>query len=116
MYDPRGTHVVPGMTPEQARKAQRWDKPAIAVARLIIPYLILNTQNLGQTGEDILYGVYIAIWAFFLVEAIAIMRLSPSPLAYFRRNPLDVVIIVLSAPLPFLPGELDAIQVLWIFR
>ncbi len=116
MYHPQGTHVVPGMTPEQRRRAQRWEMPAVAVALLVIPYLLLNYLRLGSgygTAVDVLY---IAIWTFFVVEALAMLRLAPDNWEWAKRNVLDIAIIVVTAPFEFLPPGFEVLQCLWVLR
>ncbi len=116
MYHPQGTHFVPGMTPEQRRRAQRWEMPAVAVALLVIPYLLLNYLRLGSgfgTAVDILY---IGIWTFFVVEALAMLRLAPDNWRWAKRNVLDIAIIVVTAPFEFLPPRFEVLQCLWVLR
>ncbi len=116
MYHPQGTHVVPGMTPEQRRRAQRWEMPAVAVALLVIPYLLLNYFRLGSgfgTAVDVLY---IGIWTFFVVEALAMVRLAPDNWDWAKRNVLDITIIVVTAPFEFLPPGFEVLQCLWVLR
>ena len=38
----RTTHVVPGMTEEQAAKARRLDAPTVVAVLLVIPALVLH--------------------------------------------------------------------------
>ena len=116
MYHPQGTHVVPGMSPEQRRRAQRWEMPAVAVALLVIPYLLLNYLRLGSgfgTAVDVLY---IAIWTFFVVEALAMLRIAPDNWEWAKRNVLDIAIIVVTAPFEFLPPGFEVLQCLWVLR
>ena len=93
MYHPQGTHVVPGMTPEQRRRAQRWEMPAVAVALLVIPYLLLNHFQLGRGFETVVDVLYVGIWGFFVVEALAMLRLAPDNWAWAKRNVLDIATI-----------------------
>lgn len=116
MYHPQGTHFVPGMTPEQRRKAQRWEMPAVVVALLVIPYLVLNYLRLGSgygTAVDVLY---VGIWTFFVVEALAMLRLAPDNWRWAKRNVLDITIIVVTAPFEFLPPGFEVLQCLWVLR
>jgi voltage-gated potassium channel len=104
------------MTPEQRRRAQRWEMPAVAVALLVIPYLLLNYLRLGSgfgTAVDVLY---IGIWTFFVVEAITMLRLAPDNWRWARRNVLDITIIVVTAPFEFLPPGFEVLQCLWVLR
>src|SRR5829696_10191590 len=90
MYHPQGTHVLPSMTPEQRRRAQRWELPAVIVALLVIPYLVLNYFQLGSVSGTVVDVLYIGIWSFFVVEALAVLRIAPDNLEWLRNNVLDV--------------------------
>jgi voltage-gated potassium channel len=116
VYHPQGTHVVPGMTPEQRRKAQRWEMPAVVVALLVIPYLVLNYLRLGSGFGTVVDVLYVGIWTFFLVEALAILRIAPDNWEWAKRNVLDIAIIVVTAPFEFLPPKFEVLQCLWVLR
>jgi voltage-gated potassium channel len=116
VYHPQGTHVLPSMTPEQRRRAQRWELPAVIVALLVIPYLVLNYFAPSGTLGTIVDVLYFGIWGFFVVEALAMLRLAPDNLEWLRHNVLDVVIIVLTAPFEFLPPDFEVLQCLWVLR
>ena len=116
MYHPQGTHVVPGMTPEQRRRAQRWEMPAVVVALLVIPYLLLNHFEAGRGYETVVDVLYVGIWTFFVVEALAMLRIAPDNWAWAKRNVLDIAIIVLTAPFEFLPSGFEVLQCLWVLR
>jgi voltage-gated potassium channel len=116
VYHPEGTHSIPGMSPEQRRKAQRWELPAVVVALLVIPYLLLNFFAPGGTWGTIVDVLYIGIWSFFLVEALAMLRLAPNNWAWARQNVLDIMIIVVTAPFEFLPPGFEVLQCLWVLR
>jgi hypothetical protein len=116
VYHPQGTHVLPSMTPEQRRRAQRWELPAVIVALLVLPYLVLNYFAPSGTLGTIVDVLYFAIWGFFVVEALAMLRLAPDNLEWLRHNLLDVVIIVLTAPFEFLPPGFEVLQCLWVLR
>jgi voltage-gated potassium channel len=116
VYHPQGTHVLPSMSREQERRARRWEVPSLAVALLVVPYLVLNyfaPDGLWGTVVDVLY---IGIWSFFVVEAVAILRIAPDNLEWVRANVLDVTILVLTAPFEFLPADFEVLQNLWVLR
>jgi voltage-gated potassium channel len=116
VYSIHGTHVVPGMSDEQAARAQRWERPALVVALLVIPYLLLNYADPGGVWGVLVDVLYVGIWLFFLIEVLAMLWLAPDNLAWARRNVLDVTVIVLTAPFEFLPEDFEVIQVLWLLR
>lgn len=110
----RTTHVVPGMSEEQAAKARRLDAPTVAVVLLVIPALILHFSEPGGTlgvASNILNW---AIYGWFVFEFFYMLRLAPDNREYFRHNKLDLAVLVLTVPL--LPGVLQALWVLRLLR
>jgi voltage-gated potassium channel len=103
------------MSAEQRRRAQRWEIPSVVVALLVIPYLLLNYFQLGSFWGTVVDVLYIGLWGFFVVEALAILRIAPDNLEWARANVLDITIIVLTAPFEFLPG-FEVLQNLWVLR
>ena len=118
MYHVHGTHVVPGMTPEQAKKAARWEMPSTIVALLVIPYLLLAFYATSGTADTLVEVLYAVIWTFFVAEAVAMLRLAPDNWAWARRNLLDITIIVAASPVTLAYGNehVEALQVLWLLR
>ncbi|MBA2515039.1 MAG: hypothetical protein H0V26_12060 [Solirubrobacterales bacterium] len=116
MYHVHGTHVVPGMTPDQQRTAHRWEKPALVAALLVIPYLLLDHFAPSGAWEVVVDILYAGLWSFFVAEALHMLWLSPSNWAWLRRNTLDVTVIVLTAPVSAWPETFEVIQVLWLLR
>ena len=104
------------MSATQRRRAQRWEIPSVAVALLVIPYLLLNYFELGSFWGTVVDVLYIAIWTFFVVEALAILRIAPDNWEWARHNVLDITIIVLTAPFEFLPQGFEVLQCLWVLR
>ncbi|MDO9354384.1 MAG: ion channel [Solirubrobacteraceae bacterium] len=115
MYHVHGTHVVPGMTESQARQARRWEVPAMIVALLVIPYLLIDfyAPDGWETVTDVAYFLF---WGFFVVEMLVMLRLAPDNWAWARRNLLDIAIIAVTAPVTFANEHVEAIQVLWLLR
>ena len=110
----RTTHVVPGMTDEQAAKARRLDAPPVVVVLLVIPALLLHfSEPRGALGtvSDVLNW---AIYGWFLFEFLYMLRLAPDNSEFFRHNKLDLAVLVLTIPL--LPGVLQALWVLRLLR
>ena len=118
MYHVHGTHYVPGMSPEQAAKAQKWEMPATVVALLIIPYLLLGYYAKTGLADRLTEILYLIIWVFFLAEAIAMLRLAPDNWAWARRNMLDITILVVASPITLVYGgdHVEVFQVLWLLR
>jgi len=108
------THVVPGMTEEQAARARRLDAPTVAVVLLVIPALLLHFSDpegaLGVVSVTLNWLIY----GWFLFEFLYILWLAPDNREYFRHNKLDLTVLVLTIPL--LPGVLQALWVLRLLR
>lgn len=116
MYSALGTHVLAGMTEDQIARARRWERPALVAALLVIPYLLLNHYADSGTWEHVSDGLYLALWLFFVVEVLAMLRVAPSKAQWLSGNILDVTILTLTAPLPFLGEKGEALQALWVLR
>ena len=108
------THVVPGMTEEQAARARRLDAPTVAVVLLVIPALLLHFSDpkgaLGVVSAVLNWTIY----GWFLFEFLYMLWLAPDNREYFRHNKLDLTVLVLTIPL--LPGVLQALWVLRLLR
>ena len=108
------THVVPGMTEEQAAKARRLDAPTVVVVLLVIPALVLHFSApeglLGTVSTALNWTIY----GWFLFEFLYMLRLAPDNREYFRHNKLDLTVLLLTVPL--LPGVLQALWVLRLLR
>lgn len=88
----------------------------MVVALLVVPYLLLNYFQLGSVWGTVVDVLYIGIWCFFVVEALAILRIAPDNWEWARHNVLDITIIVLTAPFEFLPEGFEVLQNLWVLR
>ncbi len=110
----RTTHVVPGMTEEQAAKARRLDAPTVVVVLLVIPALLVHfSEPTGALG--VASGVLNwAIYGWFLFEFAYMLRLAPDNREFLRHNKLDLAVLLLTVPL--LPGVLQALWVLRLLR
>lgn len=110
----RTTHVVPGMTEEQAARARRLDTPTVVVVLMVIPALLLHFSDPRGTlgvASDVLNWL---IYGWFLFEFLYMLYLAPDNREYFRHNKLDLAVLVLTIPL--LPGVLQALWVLRLLR
>ena len=110
----RTTHVVPGMTEEQAAKARRLDVPTVVVVLLVIPALVLHFSE--PEGALRLASAVLnwAIYGWFLFEFLYMLWLAPNNWEFLRHNKLDLTVLVLTVPL--LPGVLQALWVLRLLR
>jgi len=108
------THVVPGMTEEQAAKARRLDVPTVVVVLLVIPALVLHFSDPEGTLRTVSTVLNWAIYGWFLFEFLYMLYLAPDNREYFRHNKLDLTVLLLTVPL--LPGVLQALWVLRLLR
>jgi voltage-gated potassium channel len=108
------THVVPGMTEEQAAKARRLDGPTVVVVLLVIPALVLHFSEPEGTLGMVSTVLNWAIYGWFLFEFLYMLRLAPDNREFFRHNKLDLTVLLLTVPL--LPGVLQALWVLRLLR
>src|SRR5919112_3581717 len=105
------THVLPGMTEKQARKARRLDAPTVFVVLLVIPALVLHFSNVGGLLGTLSNVLNWFIYGWFAFEFFYMLYLAPDDREYFRHNKLDL--FVLLTTIPILPG---AFQALWVLR
>ena len=108
------THVVPGMTEEQAIKASRLDAPTVVVVLLVIPALVLHFSEPEGTLGVVSNVLNWAIYGWFLFEFLYMLRLAPDNREYLRHNKLDLTVLLLTVPL--LPGIFQALWVLRLLR
>src|SRR5215210_1314759 len=107
----RNTHVLPGMTEEQARRARMLDAPTVVVVLLVIPALILGFSEMGGLLGTVSNVLNWFIYSWFAFEVLCMLYLAPSDREYFKNNKLDL--FVLLTTLPILP---DPFQVFWVLR
>ena len=110
----RTTHVVPGMTGEQATKARRLDVPTVVVVLMVIPALILHFSEPSGALATFSATLNWAIYGWFVFEFAYMLRLAPDNREFLRHNKLDLTVLVLTVPL--LPGVLQALWVLRLLR
>ena len=113
-YLESATHVVPGMTEEQAAKARRLDAPTVVVVLAVIPALVLHFSDpkgvLGVVSAALNWTIY----GWFLFEFLYILRLAPDDQEYFKNNKLDLFVLIVT--IPVLPGIFQALWVLRLLR
>lgn len=110
----RTTHVVPGMTEEQAAKARRLDAPTVVAVLLVIPALVLHFSEPRGALAVASAVLNWAIYAWFFFEFVYMLRIAPNNWEFLRHNKLDLTVLVLTVPL--LPGVLQALWVLRLLR
>ncbi|MDP8925422.1 MAG: potassium channel family protein [Actinomycetota bacterium] len=110
----RNTHVLPGMTEEQARKARMLDTPTVVVVLLVIPALILGFSEVGGLLGTVSTILNWFIYGWFVFEFLCMLYLAPSDREYFRHNKLDLFVLLTTVPI--LPGVFQALWVLRLLR
>jgi voltage-gated potassium channel len=108
------THVLPGMSEKQARRARMLDAPTVVVVLLVIPALILHFSEVGGWLATLSYVLNWLIYGWFAFEFLAMLYLAPSDREYFRHNKLDL--LVLLTTIPILPPPFQALWVLRLLR
>ena len=110
----RNTHVLPGMTEEQARRARLLDAPTVVVVLLVIPALILSFSEVGGWLGTVSTILNWFIYGWFVFEFLCMLYLAPSDREYFRHNKLDLFVLLTTVPI--LPGVFQALWVLRLLR
>ena len=110
----RNTHVLPGMTEEQARKARLLDAPTVVVVLLVIPALILGFSEMGGLLGTVSTILNWFIYGWFVFEFLCMLYLAPSDREYFKHNKLDLFVLLTTVPI--LPGVFQALWVLRLLR
>jgi voltage-gated potassium channel len=101
-------------TARAERAARRLQTPLIVAALLAIPTIVMQESNLGKSWEILASVLDWSIWAVFAANLIIMLVLVPDRKRWLIRNPLDVLIVVLTPP--FLPATLKLARLLPIVR
>ena len=86
----------------------------LVAALLVIPVIAIEHSSAGEPWQGIAAVLNWAIWLAFAVEAVVMLTVVPSKLAWLRTHPLEVVVVLLTAP--FLPPTLQAARALRLLR
>ena len=96
------------------RAARRLQTPLIVAALLAIPTIIVQESNFGEGWEILASLLDWTIWAVFAANPVIMLILVPDRKHWLIRNPMDVLIVVLTPP--FLPATLKLARLLPIVR
>jgi voltage-gated potassium channel len=80
------------------RIAERFERPLIIAAVLTIPVTILQLlppPDPWRTIADVLNWL---IWLAFVAEVVVMLAVVPSKLGWLRAHPVEIAIVVLTAP------------------
>jgi voltage-gated potassium channel len=96
------------------RVSRRLQTPMIVAALLAIPTIVVQESNFGEGWEILASVLDWAIWAVFAANLVIMLVLVPDRKRWLIRNPMDVLIVVLTPP--FLPATLKLARLLPIVR
>jgi voltage-gated potassium channel len=94
--------------------AARFEMPVLVAALLVIPVIVIEEANVGDTWKVVASVVNWIIWLVFAAEVVAVLAVVPSKWRWVRENPLEVAIVVFTPP--FLPASLQALRVFRLLR
>jgi voltage-gated potassium channel len=96
------------------RLERRLERPMLVAAALVIPALILEESNVGDSWKLVATILNWAIWLAFAGELVAMLAVVRNRGGYLARNPLSVAIVLLTPP--FLPALFQSLRVLRLLR
>ena len=86
----------------------------LVAAALVIPALILETSDVGETGRTVAAVLNWAIWLAFLGELVAMLAVVRDRRGYLAHNLVNLAIVVLTPP--FLPALFQSLRLLRLLR
>lgn len=86
----------------------------LLVALLVIPSMLLDHPGVPEPWHGLGVVLNWFIWFAFLTELIVMLAVTPNRWTYLRRNPLDLIIVVLTPP--FLTNVLNGVRLLRLVR
>ncbi len=97
-----------------ARVARRFEKPIVVATLLVIPAIIVETSNAGASLKETAQALNWVIWSVFVLEVVVMLAIETDRLAWLRHHPLEIAIILITAPL--LPSGLQFARFLRLLR
>jgi voltage-gated potassium channel len=91
-----------------------FDIPLLIAALLVIPLLMIEESSTRGAFSALAATLNWALWLAFASELLVMLVISPRPLRWLGRNPLNVAIVVLTPPL--LPAGLAALRLFRLLR
>ena len=101
-------------TDRAERAARRLQPPMIVAALLAIPTIVVQESHLGEGWEILATVLDWCIWAVFAANLVVMLVLVPDRKRWLIRNPMDLLIVVLTPP--FLLATLKLARLLPIVR
>jgi voltage-gated potassium channel len=102
------------MDERSRRVARRFEVPVLVAALLVIPVIVIEESNVGDTWKTLGSILNWAIWITFALEVVVLLAVVPSKREWLRDNPLEVAIVLFTPP--FLPASLQALRVFRLLR
>jgi voltage-gated potassium channel len=100
---------------ERSERVERFfEWPVLAAAVLVLPVIVIEQTAVSETVKTIAGVLNWAIWITFAAELVAMLWVVPEKWRWLARNPLDVMIVVLTPPV--LPPALQSLRVLRLLR
>lgn len=100
---------------ERSRRIEaRLEVPMIFAAALAIPLLLLEHAATAGWLRDVAAILNWVVWLAFATEAVIMLAVVPSRAHWLRRHPLEVAVVLLTAPV--LPAALQAFRALRLLR
>jgi voltage-gated potassium channel len=93
---------------------RRFDIPMLLVAALVLPSMLLDQPGVKQPWRGIGVALDWGIWTAFTVELIVMLLVVPNRWRYLLRNPIDVIVVLLTPP--FLTSLFDGVRALRLVR
>lgn len=102
------------MDERSVRFARRFEVPVLVAALLVIPVIVIEESNVGDTWKTVGSILNWLIWITFAAEVVVSLWLVKSKWTWIRSNPLDVAIVLFTPP--FLPASLQALRLFRLLR
>jgi hypothetical protein len=80
----------------------------LAVALLVIPSILLDQPQVAEPWRSVGVLMNWVIWSAFLLELVVMVAISPNRWSYLRRNPIDLIVVVLTPP--FLTSAVNGVR------
>jgi voltage-gated potassium channel len=100
---------------ERAERVERFfNVPVMVAAFLSLPVIVIEETEVSDALKDVAAVFNWGIWIVFLAELVAMLWVVPDRWRWLVRNPVDVMIVVLTPPV--LPAGLQVLRVLRLIR
>jgi voltage-gated potassium channel len=96
------------------RWERRFEWPMVIAAVLVIPLLVIEESNFGEPWSSVGGVLNYGTWIAFATEFAVMVAVTPKPMEWVKRHPIDVAVVILTPP--FLPGNLEAARLFRLLR